>query len=62
MGFKMTYQTITIISELNNGVQAWTFQIDEADLSALAEKYGASGCSLLSDAEGIAEEIKDLYK
>ena len=53
---------ITIISKLNEDLQAWTFNISEADLLALMEKYEGRGTSVLSDAEGIAEEIKDIYK
>lgn len=58
----MKNQTITIVSELDNDLQAWTFNISEADLIALMEKYDGKGSSILSDAEGIAEEIKDTYK
>mgnify|MGYP003313027043 FL=1 len=58
----MKTQTITIVSELGNDLQAWTFNISEADLLALMEKYQDKGSSILSDAEGIAEEIKDTYK
>jgi hypothetical protein len=58
----MKNQTITIISELGNDLQAWTFNISEADFIALMEKYDGKGSSILSDAEGIAEEIKDTYK
>ena len=53
---------ITIISKLGQDLQAWTFAIEEADLINLMEKYGARGTSLLSDAEGIAAEIIDMYK
>lgn len=53
---------ITLISKLGNGLQAWTFDISEADLLALMEKYDGKGTSVLSDAEGIAEEIKEIYE
>ena len=53
---------ITIISKLGQDLQAWTFSIEEADLINLMEKYGSRGTSLLSDAEGIAAEIIDIYK
>ena len=53
---------ITVISKLENDLQAWTFNISEADLVALMEKYDGKGTSVLSDAEGIADEIKELYK
>lgn len=55
-------QEITVISKLGNDLQAWTFNISEADLIALMEKYEGRGTSVLSDADGIAEEIKDIYK
>ena len=58
----MAHKTITIISELDDSLQAWTFNISEGDLVALMEKYDGKGCSVLDDAEGIAEEIKDIYK
>ena len=53
---------ITIISKLNRDLQAWTFDIKEEDLNELMQKYGGRGVSVLDDAEGIAEEIKTLYK
>ena len=53
---------ITIISKLNGGVQAWTFDISESDLNELMTKYDGRGFSVLSDAEDIGEEIKALYK
>lgn len=58
----MTTQTITIVSTLDNDIQAWTFQIEEADLIKLMEKYDGKGSSILGDANDISEEIKDLYK
>lgn len=58
----MKNHTITLVSELGDDLQAWTFDISEADLFALMEKYQDKGSSILSDAEGIAEEIKDTYK
>ena len=58
----MEYKTITIVSELGNGLQAWTFDIKETDLVQLMLKYDGHGSSILSDADGIAEEIKDTYK
>lgn len=53
---------ITLISKLNGGVQAWTFDIEEGDLIALMEKYEGRGVSVLSDADDIGEEIKQLYR
>jgi len=58
----MEYKTITIVSELGNDLQAWTFQIKETDLVQLMLKYDGQGTSVLSDAEGIADEIIDMYK
>ena len=58
----MEYRTITIVSEMGDGLQAWTFDIKETDLIQLMLKYDGRGCSVLSDADGIAEEIKDTYK
>ena len=58
----MEYKTITIVSECGEDLQAWTFQIEEKDLVQLMLKYADSGCSILSDADGIAEEIKETYK
>ena len=55
-------KTITIVSELNGAVQSWTFDIKEADLIELIEKYDGSGCSILGNAEDIADEIIDIYK
>lgn len=54
---------VTLIFELAPGeVQAWTFDIGEKDLEKLAEKYGATGCSVLADAEAIGEEVKEIWK
>lgn len=58
----MKHETITIVSEIGGDLQAWTFDIAEADLFALMEKYDGKGSSILSAADGIAEEIKDIYK
>ena len=58
----MEYKTITIVSELGNDLQAWTFEIKETDLVQLMLKYDGQGVSVLSDADGIADEIKDIYK
>ena len=53
----MKTQTITIVSELGNGLQAWTFDISEADLIALMEKYDGKGSSVLGDVLDIAVEL-----
>ena len=58
----MEYKTITIVSEFGEGVQAWTFQIETKDLEQLMIKYENEGCSVLGDAQDIADEIKDTYK
>ena len=53
---------ITLVSKLNDDTQAWTFDIDEADLVQLMQKYDGKGVSVLDDADGIADEIKQIYK
>lgn len=53
----MKIQTITIVSKLENDLQAWTFDISEADLIALMEKYDGKGSSVLGDVLDIAEEL-----
>ena len=58
----MEHKTITIVSELGNGLQAWTLDIKETDLVQLMLKYDGKGSSLLGDPEDIAEEIKGIYK
>lgn len=56
-------KTVTMIWELEPGsVQAWTFDIKESDLSKIAEKYGHTGTSVLADADGIADEVKEIWK
>ena len=55
-------KTITIVSELNGDMQAWTFDIKEADLIELMEKYNGRGSSILGSAEDIADEITEMYK
>lgn len=58
----MEYKTITIVSELGNEMQAWTFDIKEADLVQLMLKYDGKGTSILGDVQDMADEIKDIYK
>ena len=53
---------ITITNKLDESVQLWTFNIEEADLIKLAEKYGARGESVLIDADDLPEDIKNYYK
>jgi hypothetical protein len=57
----ITLKTITIVSEINGGVQAWTFDIKEADLIELMEKYDGRGSSICGDVQDITEEIKEIY-
>lgn len=58
----MEYKTITIVSEIDGDVQAWTFDIKEADLIELMEKYDGRGCSIRGDVQDITDEISDIYK
>ena len=53
---------ITITSKLNEDVQLWTFDIEEADLIALMEKYGHKGEGVLVDADELPEDIKHYYE
>ena len=57
----MAFQVITVISQMDGDLQAWTFQIDEQDLSDMVGKYSDSGCSVRGDAESIASEVLDIY-
>lgn len=58
----MEYKTITIVSELGDGMQAWTFEIKETDLIQLMLKYDGKGTSLVGDVLDVAGEIIDIYK
>lgn len=58
----MEYKTITIVSELGNAMQAWTFEIKETDLVQLMLKYDGQGTSLCGDVLDVAGEIIDIYK
>ena len=58
----MAYKTITIVSEIDGDLQAWTFDIKEADLSGLMEKYDGRGASICGDIQDITEEITKLSK
>ena len=53
----MKTRTISIVSNLGNDLQAWTFDISEADLITLMEKYDGKGSSVLGDVLDIAEEL-----
>lgn len=58
----MEYKTITIVSEIDGDIQAWTFDIKEADLFELMEKYDGRGTSIRGDIQDVAGEITDIYK
>lgn len=58
----MKKHVVTIVSELDDDLQAWTLCIDESDLVELMKKYDGKGCSVLGDADDIAEEIRETYK
>ena len=58
----MEYKTITIVSELGNDMQAWTFEIKETDLVQLMLKYDGQGTSILGDVLDVAGEIIDIYQ
>ena len=58
----MSYRTITIVSEIENDLQAWTLEIEETDLFRLMQKYDSKGTSIRGDAEDISDEIKDIYR
>ena len=53
---------ITIISPLGDDLQVWTLQMSEAEFSETFEKFASRGCSVLTDADTIAEEIGEMYK
>ena len=58
----MEYKTITIVSEIDGNVQAWTLDIKEADLFELMEKYDGRGASVCGDIQDIQNEIREIYK
>ncbi len=58
----MEYKTITIVSELGDGMQAWTFEIKETDLVQIMLKYDGQGTSILGDVLDVAGEIIHIYK
>ena len=58
----MEHKTITIVSEIDGDLQAWTFDIKVADLIELMEKYDGRGCSICGDIQDITEEISEIYK
>lgn len=57
----MRHETITIISEIDGDVQAWTFAIEESDLYNIAEKYGAQGVSVRTTPDNIGTMIDNIY-
>ena len=52
---------ITIISEIENDLQTWTFPIDENDLYEIGEKYGHLGCSLRGNLDAILYDINQTW-
>ena len=58
----MEYKTITIVSEIDGDMQAWTFDIKSADLFELMEKYDGRGVSTRGDVQDIADEISEIYE
>ena len=58
----MEFKTITIVSDMGGDLQAWTFDIKEADLVKLMKKYDCHGVSVCGDVQDIQKEIEDIYK
>lgn len=58
----MEYKLITIVSKNDGDLQAWTFDIKEADLIDLMKKYDCHGVSVCGDVQDIQKEIEDIYK
>ena len=58
----MEYKTITIVSEIDGDMQAWTFDIQEADLFELMKKYDGRGVSTRGDVQDITDEITEIYE
>lgn len=58
----MEHKTITIVSEIDGDLQAWTFDIKAADLFELMEKYDGRGVSICGDVQDIQNEITEIYK
>ena len=53
---------VTILSKLNDDVQAWTFDIKESDLMVLMQKYGHRGESVLLDADELPNDLQNYYE
>jgi hypothetical protein len=53
---------ITILSKLNDDVQAWTFDIRESDLMVLMQKYGHTGEGVLLDADELPIDLQPYYE
>ena len=53
---------ITVISPLDGSLQVWTLHMTESEFSETFEKFAARGCSVLVDADTVAEEIAEIYK
>ena len=58
----MGHKTITIVSEINGDLQAWTCDIKETDFFELMKKYDGRGGSVCGNVQDITDEIKDIYK
>lgn len=58
----MNYIPISIISEIDDDRQIWTFDIEESDLVAIMDKYGAHGSSLRGDIIDILTEAASIWK
>lgn len=58
----MNYVPISIISKIDNDMEAWTFYIEEKDLVLIMEKYGSCGCSVRGNVDDIVYEITDTWK
>ena len=57
----MSHELITIISRIENDLQAWTFYITETDLLRLIDTYGSEGCNIRGDTQTMADEIQNVY-
>lgn len=53
---------ITIISPLGEELQVWTLCMTEREFAETFEKFSHRGCSVLVNADEVAEEINDIYK
>ena len=58
----MNHLPISIISEIDGDRQIWTFHIEESDLIAIMDKYGAHGFSTRGNVGDIVEEVAQIWK